>query len=174
MRSNVLTLTSGATATLSLLVAACAVGPNWHPPQAPANAGYAPAPLPETSVSAPLHGGEAQRFVAGRDIPFEWWELFQSPALDSLIEQAFTDNSSIQAAQATLRQAQEMVYAQRGFFFPSIDASYQFERQKLAGNLTGTSAPGVQGNGSDIAAVQNPAPHPPPHNVPLYFNFHTA
>ncbi len=43
-----------------------------------ANAGYAPAPLPQTSASAPIHGGEAQRLVSGQDIRFEWWQLFKS------------------------------------------------------------------------------------------------
>jgi NodT family efflux transporter outer membrane factor (OMF) lipoprotein len=155
-------------------VAGCAVGPNFHKPAAPAGAGYSPAPLPQATASVDILGGDAQRFVTGQDLPFEWWEAFGSPALDSLVEKALRANPSIKAAQAALRQAQEMVYAQQGYFFPTVGADYTFERQKLAGNLTGTSAPGVQGNGSDIAALQNPSPNPPPHNRPLYFNFHTA
>jgi NodT family efflux transporter outer membrane factor (OMF) lipoprotein len=154
--------------------AGCAVGPNFHRPAAPAGAGYSTTPLPETTGSADALGGDAQRFVAGQDVSFEWWKAFGSPALDSLVEKAFRANPSIKAAQAALRQAQELVYAQQGYFFPTVNADYNFERQKLAGNLSGTSAPGVQGNGSDIAAVQNPSPNPAPHNVPLYFNFHTA
>jgi NodT family efflux transporter outer membrane factor (OMF) lipoprotein len=154
--------------------AGCAVGPNFHKPAAPAGAGYGTTPLPETTGSADALGGDAQRFVAGQDVSFEWWKAFGSPALDSLVEKAFRANPSIKAAQAALRQAQELVYAQQGYFFPTVAADYNFERQKLAGNLSGTSAPGVQGNGSDIAAYQNPSPNPAPHNLPLYFNFHTA
>jgi NodT family efflux transporter outer membrane factor (OMF) lipoprotein len=171
---RIMPIALGASAATAVLLTACAVGPRWRTPPAPPHADYAPTPLPQASASAPVHGGEAQAFVSGRDLPFEWWELFQSAQLNSLIERAFAANSTIQAAQATLRQAQEMVYAQQGFFFPTIDASYQFERQKLAGNLSGSSAPGVQGNGSNIAAVQNPPPIGPPFNEPLYFNFHTA
>jgi NodT family efflux transporter outer membrane factor (OMF) lipoprotein len=130
--------------------------------------------LPQTTASADALGGAAQHFVTGQDLPFEWWRAFGSPALDSLVEKAFRANPNIKAAQAALRQAQELVYAQQGYFFPTVSADYNFERQKLAGNLSGTSAPGVQGNGSDIAAYQNPSPNPPPHNRPLYFNFHTA
>jgi NodT family efflux transporter outer membrane factor (OMF) lipoprotein len=158
-------------APLLVLASSCAVGPDYHRPQAPGNAGYAPTPLPEATASAGVHGGDIQRLIADRDIPFEWWEMFRSPALNSLIERAFKANPSIAAAQATLRQAQEQVYAQRGYFFPTIDASYQFERQKLAGNLSGSTAPGRQGNGQDIAAVQNSSP---PYNQALYYNFHTA
>jgi NodT family efflux transporter outer membrane factor (OMF) lipoprotein len=161
-------------AAIAAAAAGCAVGPNFHKPVAPAGAGYSTQPLPEATASASVLGGDAQRFVTGQDLPFEWWEAFGSPALDSLVEKAFRANPSIKGAQAALRQAQELVYAQQGYFFPTVAADYNFERQKLAGNLSGTSAPGVQGNGSDIAAYQNPSPNPAPHNLPLYFNFHTA
>jgi len=167
MRTTVLTTVSVA------LAAGCAVGPNYHRPDAPANAGYAPTPLPQASASAPIHGGEEQRLISGQDIPFEWWELFKSPALNALVERAFRANPTIAAAQAAVVQAQELVYAQRGFFFPTLAANYNFERQKLAGNLAVDSAPGTQGNGDNLTPpVQNP--NAGPHTAPLYYNFHTA
>ena len=155
-------------------MASCAVGPNFHRPTAPAGAGYTTTPLPEATASANVLGGDAQRFVMDQDVSFKWWEAFGSPALNALVEQTFRANPTIPAAQAALRQAQELVRAQQGFFFPTVAANYNFERQKLAGNLTGTSAPGAQGDGSGIFAYQNPSPAPPPHNLPLYFNFQTA
>jgi NodT family efflux transporter outer membrane factor (OMF) lipoprotein len=155
-------------------LAGCAVGPNFHKPGAPAGAGYTTAPMPEATTAANTQGGESQRFVMGQDVPFRWWEAYGSAALNSLVEQAFRANPTIPGAQAALRQAQELVYAQRGYFFPAISADYNFERQKLAGNLSGSSAPGDQGNGTSISAYQNPSPNPPPHNTPLYYNFHTA
>jgi len=157
----------------AVLASSCAVGPNFHKPEAPASAGYAPTPLPETSSSAQIHGGEVQRFIAGRDIPFEWWELFQSPALNSLIDKAFKANPTIAAAQAALRQAQELVYAQQGFYFPSVGATYQAERHKIAGNLTNDQAPGVQGNGDNLLPPLQ-TPGIPPYTAPLYYNFQTA
>jgi NodT family efflux transporter outer membrane factor (OMF) lipoprotein len=160
-------------ATCAALAGGCAVGPNFHKPQAPADAGYAPTPLPQVSASVPIHGGEAQRFVSGRDIPFEWWELFQCPELNSLIERAFKSNPTVAAAQAALAQAHELVSAQRGFYFPSIGATYQAERHKIAGNLTNDQAPGVQGNGDNLSApLQDP--NNPPYTAPLYYNFQTA
>ena len=60
-------------ATSAAMTCGCAVGPRYHKPEAPANVGFAPTPLPETTASAPIHGGEVQHFVAGRDISFEWW-----------------------------------------------------------------------------------------------------
>ncbi len=130
-------------------VAGCAVGPNFHQPQAPKDAGYATAPLPRATASANVLGGDAQRFVRGQDVSFKWWEAFGNPALNSLVEKAFRANPTVGAAQAALRQGQELVYAQRGYFYPTVAANYAFERQKLPGNTATSSAPYVQGNGRD-------------------------
>ena len=157
----------------TLAASGCAVGPRYHQPRAPANAGYAPTPLPPSSASAPIHGGEAQRLVDGRDIPFDWWKLFNSPALEALVERAFKANPTIAAAQSALVQAQELVYAQRGYFFPTFAANYSFARTKIAGNFTLDDAPGTQGDGHNLNPplldLQNA-----PHTAPLYYDFHTA
>jgi len=86
--------------------------------------------------------------------------------LNSLVEQAFRANPTIPAAQAALRQAQEMVKAQGGFFYPTVLAGYSFERQKLPGNTATANAPGLQGNGEYIA--------PSAPAQPLFYNFQTA
>jgi NodT family efflux transporter outer membrane factor (OMF) lipoprotein len=158
---------------LAVLAAGCAVGPRYHRPEAPVGADYAPSPLPQMSSSAPVHGGEAQRLVSGRDIPFEWWQLFQSPQLNALVEQAFRANPTIPAARAALVQAQELVAAQRGYFFPTINADYSFERQKIAGNLTVDNVPGVEGNGDNLLPpVQSLDGFP--HTHPFFYDLHTA
>ena len=149
------------------LGASCAAGPRYHRPAAPDNAGYAPTPLPESSASAPVHGGEAQRLVDGRDIPFEWWQLFRSPALDTVVTQAFKANPTVPAAQAALAQARELVRAQRGFYYPSVAAGFQAERVKVAGNNTQSSSLGIQGNGENLGQPAQAA-------VPLYYQFYTA
>jgi NodT family efflux transporter outer membrane factor (OMF) lipoprotein len=155
-----------AAGTAAVVLAACAVGPNFHNPTAPAGAGYTTAALPKGTASANIVGGEAQRFVFGQDVPFKWWEAFGSPALDALVEQAMKANPTIPAAQAALRQAQEIVYAQRGYFFPSVAADYAFERQQISGNVASSAAIGLQGNG------QNVVPSGPVQ--PLIYNYHTA
>ncbi len=130
-------------------------------------------PLPSQTDSAPTPGGEAQALVVGADLPFEWWELFQCPALNSLIDKAFKANPSIVAAQAALRQAHEVVRAQQGFYYPSVEASYQAERHKIAGNLTNDQAPGIQGNGDNLLPPLQDPNHPP-FTAPLYYSFQTA
>ncbi|MFX5809110.1 hypothetical protein ABTE39_20735, partial [Acinetobacter baumannii] len=52
---------------------------------------------------------EPQQFKAVEDLPFDWWKRFESPALDALVERALRANPTVTAAQANLRQAQELV-----------------------------------------------------------------
>ena len=148
-------------------LAGCAAGPDFKRPPAPSSSGYAPASgVPETTASAPVFAGESQRFNPRADIPFDWWELFQSPQLNSLIKRAFEANPNIESAQAALHQAQEYAIAQKGFFYPTVGASYSASRNKLAGNMT-SSDPGIQGNGQLIQAPAGAA-------SPVYYNFHVA
>jgi NodT family efflux transporter outer membrane factor (OMF) lipoprotein len=123
-----------------MFMAGCAVGPDFQKPAAPKVAGYTPKPLPAQTATVEVHGGEAQRFLQDKDIPGQWWALFQSKPLSDLIEQALKNNPDLESAQAALRVAWENVYAQQGSFYPSIDAGYSATRQKTAGSLSSATA----------------------------------
>src|ERR1700730_782290 len=98
-------LTPAATlAVLMILLAGCAVGPDFERPAAPTVERYTPEPLPAQTASAPVPVGAAQRLSPGRDIPGEWWTLFRSEPLNALITEAFKNNPTIPAAEAALRQ----------------------------------------------------------------------
>ena len=155
----------------AIVLSGCAVGPDFKRPAAPAASSYSPQPMPDTTASAAGPFGEVQHFDSQADIPFDWWTLFQSPQINSLIQRAFKANPNIESAQAALRQAQELSIAQQGFFYPTVSASYTPSRNKLAGNMGGNS-PGVQGNGTIIQTYSNPAG--PVYNGPAYYNFHVA
>lgn len=157
---------------MAVLLAGCAAGPDFSRPAAPAATAYAPAsaPLAAQTVAASAPVGTAQRLDPAKEIPYDWWTLFQSPQLNSLIERAFKSNPSIESAQASLRQAEEYVNAQQGYFYPNVGANYSATRNKLAGNMGGNS-PGVQANGHVIQAGS--ATGAPP-VTPAYYNFHTA
>ncbi len=115
------------------MLSGCAVGPDFHEPTAPATGTYTETPLPPVTVAAPgTTGGEAQRLVPGRDLPAEWWTLFRSEPLDSLIRAAVGDSPNLAAAQATLRQAQEEYNAGTGrLLFPQVDANVGATREKI-------------------------------------------
>ncbi|MBD8898492.1 efflux transporter outer membrane subunit [Rhodanobacter sp. DHG33] len=119
----------------ALLLAACAVGPDFKPPAPPAVSGYTPNPVATTAATPGVAGGEAQHLESGADIPGDWWTLFHSAPLDALIQQALTRNHDLKAAQAALRVAHENMLAQRGAFLPSVSANLSASRQRQPGSL---------------------------------------
>ena len=126
-----------AAAAVLALIAGCAVGPDFKRPAAPDAQGYTPEPLPAETASSDVAAGEAQRFVQDQDIPGQWWALFHSPPLSTLIDQALKANPTLQAAQAALRQARENLYAGEGEFYPQVNGSFSHSRQKFAGATFG-------------------------------------
>ena len=68
--------------------------------------------------------------IENRDIPGDWWTLFQSPQITKLVTEALQNSPTIDAASATLRQAQELERAQRGTLFPSITGGAGTTRQQ--------------------------------------------
>jgi NodT family efflux transporter outer membrane factor (OMF) lipoprotein len=122
----------------------CAVGPDFEHPAAPDVSGYTTEPLPRQTTSADVKGGEAQSFVQGLDIPGQWWTLFHSKALNTLVEEAQKKNPTLPAAEATLRQAWENIYAEQGAFLPTVVASFSPSRNKTAtGAVSPASATGA-------------------------------
>jgi NodT family efflux transporter outer membrane factor (OMF) lipoprotein len=114
------------------------VGPNFKAPAAPQTAGFVPAgALPALSAKTPGSGGDAQSFVAGLDIPGQWWTLFQSPQLNALIERGLANSPTLQAAQASLRQANETTAAQRGSYYPALTGGFSATREKEPGTALG-------------------------------------
>ncbi len=126
---------------LPLAMTACAVGPDYHQPAAPAVSGYTPDPLPARTRMA---DGFAQHFVSGADISGEWWVLFHSPELTSLIDTGLARNPTLAASQQTLIEAEENVRAEQGSFFPTISSNFQAERSKISSaSLAGVGAAGA-------------------------------
>ncbi len=149
----------------------CAVGPDFKTPAAPSATRYSPRPLPVATAGAEDVAGASQHFDVNAHISAQWWTLFQSRQLNALIDRALKSNPTLASAQAALNQAQESVYAQQGYFYPTVALNYSPSRQQLAGNMGGNS-PGIQGNGTDISTYQNP--NGPPYNEPVIYTFHTA
>ncbi len=120
--------------------AACAVGPDYRAPAAPAGSAYTERPQPKQTEAAPVRGGEAQRFEVGAEISAEWWTLFGSPELDELMRTALSGHPTLAAAQAALRQAEENLNAQYSVLYPSVDAGLSAKRQRISGASFGNPA----------------------------------
>jgi NodT family efflux transporter outer membrane factor (OMF) lipoprotein len=125
-----------ASLTVTVLASGCAVGPDFVHPAAPEVGRYTRGPMASRTSSADVSNGRAQHFAKGKDIPDEWWQLFRSPALNSLIKKALAANPNLQATMAALRAAKENTYAQQGKYFPLVQGNFSPSRQQVPGSLS--------------------------------------
>ena len=129
-------------ATVLLLLAGCAVGPNFRRPAPPDVSDFTSPPTSATAAVPEVAGGDAQRFTRGTDISGEWWTLFHSAPLTDLIDRSLKNNPDLKAARAALSVARENVLAQRGVYYPSVAASFAASRQRQSGQI----APALNSN----------------------------
>ena len=125
-----------------LAIAGCAVGPDFKAPAAPKTDRYTARQLPPETAATAVAGGAAQTFAIGKALPTRWWTLFGSDKLDALVTQAFANSPTTDSARAALRQAEANLDAQRGAFFPSVDASASAQRQRINAAAYGSTAAG--------------------------------
>lgn len=137
----------GGLLALSLSLSACMVGPDFRSPKPPVPQSYTQSPLPSKTVGVASTGkaGRAQHFVNTQNLPGEWWRLFHSPQLNTLMRMGIANSPNLAAALASLRQAQETLNAQIGStLLPAFNAVGNAERQKLSSSNFDDS--GVQTN----------------------------
>ena len=118
------------------------MGPDFKRPEAPT----APKYLPQ-SVRL-----ESQTLKPGRDLPSDWWRLFDSPGLNALLERALANNPDLAAAKATLAQARELAIAQESALLPALDGQGYVRRQQVSGAQFGSPS-----RGSTLFSVYNVA-----------------
>ena len=109
-------------------LAGCAVGPRFVRPAAPTVSAYTPAAAAPKLASRT--GERSQHLAMGQQIPADWWQLFHSAPLDTVVRQALARNQTLDAAKATLLEAQQAVIEARGGYYPQVDVSASAERQK--------------------------------------------
>jgi NodT family efflux transporter outer membrane factor (OMF) lipoprotein len=111
--------------SIAVLLAACAVGPNYQRPATPLASQWA-APLP------PHRGNvtELQR----------WWSAWDDPVLVALIEKTQKANPTIDDAAARIRETRAILRAQTAVLLPSFSGRAQENRSK-GGNQGNPFAP---------------------------------
>jgi NodT family efflux transporter outer membrane factor (OMF) lipoprotein len=123
---------------LTLSLAACKLGPDFLSPGDPKSPGYIskgerlPGEAPADERLAP-----PQRVAIGGKVEAEWWHLFRSPPLDSVVKQALADSPTIAQAQSTLTAAREEVVAVAGTELPQVDLGAGVARQAVNVSLSG-------------------------------------
>ncbi|MHB8770529.1 MAG: efflux transporter outer membrane subunit [Syntrophales bacterium] len=118
-------------ALCAAVLAGCAVGPDFQRPEPPSVSGYTVTALPAQTAAAPGSLGEAQRFVSGGAISAAWWQELGSAKLNELIQQALRSSPTLEAAKATLLQAQQTYEAQAGAtLYPQATGQAGAQRRK--------------------------------------------
>ena len=117
-----------ATALTCLLLGGCVVGPDFKRLDRDM-AGLGTTGPAYTRAADDLPG-------ASGDISSHWWENYQSARINQLVALALAHNPSIDVAIGNLKAAQNYVAAQRGFFFPTVQAGYSATRENVGPNLT--------------------------------------
>jgi NodT family efflux transporter outer membrane factor (OMF) lipoprotein len=106
------------TLILVLALAGCAVGPDYHKPDAPV-----PTQFKELEGWRQAAPGDA----APRG---PWWTLFDDAELDGLMKRVDVSNQTIIAADARFRQARAVVDQARAGLFPTVSANTSATRTK--------------------------------------------
>jgi NodT family efflux transporter outer membrane factor (OMF) lipoprotein len=112
-------LLKGAAIGLPVFLSACAVGPNYHRPTVQPEAAR-PFVEQKNGITASV----------GNPDP-NWWEMFQDPALDRLIQDAFAYNLDIRAASANLRKARAILSEAKAGRLPTTEVSAGYNRERV-------------------------------------------
>ena len=95
------------------LLAGCAVGPNYQPPQTVMPDGWA--------------GSSDTRAPVGLDM---WWQQFNDPKLTALVAEAIKTNLDFRLAEARLREARYTRGVIAGGLWPTVDATAGYQRTR--------------------------------------------
>jgi multidrug efflux system outer membrane protein len=92
---------------------------------------------------------------APRPAPREaWWKIYDDPALDTLVEEAFRSNADLVVAAARVDEARAVLGEASSFFWPRIDAQGGASRTEVS-RRTATAFPGFPRQFNDYRATLN-------------------
>lgn len=121
-------------AVVSVLLAGCAAGPDFKRPDGPQADRYTESAQVESADGESF----AQHLLLGEAPGPQWWHLFKSDTLDSIVDRALAGNRTLAAANWSLAQAQELANARAGALSPQIGATGGVGRQKYGAQFLGT------------------------------------
>ncbi|MET3651247.1 efflux transporter outer membrane subunit [Dyella japonica] len=121
---------------MPLLLSACMVGPNFERPAAPATKHYDA--QAENALDGSNKSTGAPRVDLGKKAQGDWWSSLGSAKLDEVMRKAIVGNLDLEAADATIAQANEAVASVAGGLSPQVGFGAQGGRQR-AGNGAGAS-----------------------------------
>lgn len=114
-----------------MVVSGCVMGPDFARPAAPTSQHYDVDA--ERRLSRDDDSNGAAHIDFEKKIDGDWWRVFGSAKLDQAMQQAIAGNLDLEAADATIRQADEAVAATRGGLAPQADMGASGGRQRTIG-----------------------------------------
>lgn len=127
-----------AATAVGLVLAGCAVGPDFKTPSAPHVDRY-----PDQAVPARLTAdGSSQTIELGGTVDSKWWRLLGSADLEGLVEEGLRNSPTLASARAALEQSRDQARAGAGVFYPSVQASAGAARERISPVEFGEGAAG--------------------------------
>jgi NodT family efflux transporter outer membrane factor (OMF) lipoprotein len=124
--------------SMAALLSACMVGPNFEKPAAPTSQHYDA--QAEQELGAANKTADAQHLDLGKKLEGDWWSQLGSAKLDGVMHKAIAGNLDLEAADATIAQANEAVTAAEGGLKPQVGFGAQGGRARaLNGGAVSTS-----------------------------------
>jgi outer membrane protein TolC len=114
----------------------CAVGPDFARPAPPQVQTYVRDGGPATFTAA----GASQTLRAGVPVRDDWWTQFGCREIDATVDEALTGNATLDAAEASLRRADDQLRAGAGIFYPQVGAEAGASRQRFVPLHVGSGA----------------------------------
>jgi NodT family efflux transporter outer membrane factor (OMF) lipoprotein len=132
---------------MGLVLAACAVGPNYHRPSAPV-----PQRFKEADGWKPAEPREA---ASGSD----WWSVYNDTTLDELEKQIDVSNQTLKQSEAAWRQAVAVVSEARAQLFPTVGVTAQGTRSKQTSGTLPAGTTTTSSTSTTTTTTSTPIPN---------------
>ncbi|HVS24520.1 MAG TPA: efflux transporter outer membrane subunit [Gammaproteobacteria bacterium] len=126
-----------AVAAASLLLSACAVGPDYRPPE----------------TAAPAFRNAAPAIVAQQPFEAAWWKQFGDPTLDSLIDRALAGDLDLKIAAARVEESRALLSAARRERWPGADVAVAHSRSNAQQPGFTTDRVSIESNQVGVATL---------------------
>jgi multidrug efflux system outer membrane protein len=118
--------------TMALLLAGCAVGPDYQRPSVDTPDAFKEASLSPEAARQWKKAQPADALTRGR-----WWASFRDPALDKREDQAMSANQDIKVAAARGRRARALQQQSQAGLFPDVNVGFGPTRQRISEDAQG-------------------------------------
>jgi multidrug efflux system outer membrane protein len=126
---------SGAAAIMAAMLAGCAVGPDYRPPDT-----KVPKDWDGQALVTPA---QTSKTITNPAKLVEWWKAFKDPTLNSLVEMGIRNNLDVRQAEARIREARAALGVAGAGLWPTLDSSVIYQRSQSSSATVTTAGPAL-------------------------------